>query len=109
MRDAEALPSAPGRGRAGGDATGSELHERHEGEQGPPGQTFRDFYVKTFSSAFASELFDLRQVYITSHVPACFMSLPDSSHVIPSSYTMPLADHASLQTCFLRHRSHDLV
>ena len=31
-----------------------------EGQTAP--QTFRDFYVKTFSSAFASELFDLRQV-----------------------------------------------
>lgn len=31
-----------------------------EGQIAP--QTFRDFYVKTFSSAFASELFDLRQV-----------------------------------------------
>lgn len=34
--------------------------ETEEGQTAP--QTFRDFYVKTFSSAFASELFDLRQV-----------------------------------------------
>ena len=33
-----------------------------EGEGSHKQQTFRDFYVKTFSSAFASELFDLRQV-----------------------------------------------
>ena len=75
-KDAEALPSAPGQAQAEGGLTGSELPEGHEREQNPQAQTFRDFYMKTFSSAFASELFDLRQVYITPHALACFMSLP---------------------------------
>jgi len=35
-------------------------------EQAGAQQTFRDYYVKTFSSAFASELFDLQQVHSTS-------------------------------------------
>ncbi|CAL5221375.1 g3556 [Coccomyxa viridis] len=84
-KDAESAPSAPGHGPVGaglisiseavdpptkktrkagavaGSTAGNEAPEEHEREQGAPAQTFRDFYVKTFSSAFASELFDLRQ------------------------------------------------
>ncbi|CAK0781209.1 hypothetical protein CVIRNUC_005313 [Coccomyxa viridis] len=42
-----------------GNAESGTAHAKGEGSQEQ--QTFRDFYVKTFSSAFASELFDLRQ------------------------------------------------
>ena len=53
------LPS-PSQEPEKGDPVSGTAHAEGEGSQMQ--QTFRDFYVKTFSSAFASELFDLRQV-----------------------------------------------
>lgn len=68
VRNAESSPPALAHRQEGAGLTGNELHEEHEATGQPPAQTFRDFYVKTFSSAFATELFDLQQVCIT---PSC--------------------------------------
>ena len=50
-------PLSPNKQAVANPSSGNGTEERQTAPQ-----TFRDFYVKTFSSAFASELFDLRQV-----------------------------------------------
>ena len=66
-----------------GNAESGTAHAEGEGNQ----QTFRDFYVKTFSSAFASELFDLRQVSTAMTEP----------YLHSSRFNAPLAAQLCLQ------------
>ena len=61
--DVELAPSLAASKQAGSHPSTSRDNGK---EQAGAQQTFRDYYVKTFSSAFASELFDLQQVHSTS-------------------------------------------
>lgn len=62
--DAAKLPPPASQKPIASEPGGGKAREGVEGAQGQ--QSFRDFYVKTFSSTFASELFDLRQVSSTA-------------------------------------------